>query len=30
MNDEDGEKLSQLVDALDDQDDVNEVYTNAA
>jgi YebC/PmpR family DNA-binding regulatory protein len=30
VNDEDGEKLSQLVDALDDQDDVNEVYTNAA
>ena len=30
MNDEDGTKLSELVDALEEQDDVNEVYTNAA
>lgn len=30
MNDEDGEKLSNLVDALEDNDDVNEIYTNAA
>jgi YebC/PmpR family DNA-binding regulatory protein len=30
LTDEDGEKLSQLVDALEDHDDVNEVYTNAA
>ena len=30
VGDEDGEKLSQLVDALEDNDDVNEVYTNAA
>jgi YebC/PmpR family DNA-binding regulatory protein len=30
MNDEDGTKLSELVDALEDHDDVNEVYTNAA
>lgn len=30
VNDEDGEKLSQLVDALEDNDDVSEVYTNAA
>jgi YebC/PmpR family DNA-binding regulatory protein len=30
VTEEDGEKLSQLVDALEDQDDVNEVYTNAA
>ncbi len=30
LSDEDGEKLSNLVDALDDHDDVSEVYTNAA
>jgi len=30
VNDKDGEKLSQLVDALEEHDDVNEVYTNAA
>ena len=30
VNDEDGEKLNQLVDALEDHDDVNEVFTNAA
>src|SRR3984957_15099045 len=30
VNKKEGEKLSQLVDALDEQDDVNEVYTNAA
>ncbi len=30
VTDEDGEKLSQLVDALEDHDDINEVYTNAA
>lgn len=30
VSEEDGEKLSQLVDALEDHDDVNEVYTNAA
>jgi YebC/PmpR family DNA-binding regulatory protein len=30
MNDEDGTKLSELVDALEDHDDVSEVYTNAA
>lgn len=30
ITDEDGEKLSALVDELEDQDDVNEVYTNAA
>ena len=30
LSDEDGEKLSELVDALDDYDDVNEVYNNAA
>lgn len=30
VNEEDGEKLSQLVDALEDHEDVNEVYTNAA
>lgn len=29
LSDEDLEKLSQLVDALEDNDDVNEVYTNA-
>jgi transcriptional/translational regulatory protein YebC/TACO1 len=30
VNEEDGEKLNQLVDALEDHDDVNEVFTNAA
>ena len=30
MNEEDGAKLSELVDALEDHDDVSEVYTNAA
>lgn len=30
LSDDDGEKLSTLVDALDDNDDVSEVYTNAA
>lgn len=30
LNDEDGSKLSELVDALEDHDDVSEVYTNAA
>ncbi|HEX8993833.1 MAG TPA: YebC/PmpR family DNA-binding transcriptional regulator [Candidatus Paceibacterota bacterium] len=30
ISDEDGERLSALVDALDDHDDVSEVYTNAA
>lgn len=30
LNDEDGTKLSLLVDALEDNDDVSEVYTNAA
>lgn len=30
ISDEDGEKLSQLVDELEDNDDVGEVYTNAA
>ena len=30
MNDEDGEKLASLVDALEEHDDVNEIYTNAA
>ncbi len=30
INEEDGAKLSELVDALEDHDDVNEVYTNAA
>lgn len=30
LSDEDGEKLSTLVDALEDYDDVNEVYNNAA
>lgn len=30
MSEEDGAKLSELVDALEDHDDVNEVYTNAA
>jgi transcriptional/translational regulatory protein YebC/TACO1 len=30
VNEEDGAKLGELVDALEEQDDVNEVYTNAA
>jgi transcriptional/translational regulatory protein YebC/TACO1 len=30
VNEEDGEKLNQLVDALEDHDDVDEIYTNAA
>jgi YebC/PmpR family DNA-binding regulatory protein len=30
LSDEDGAKLSELVDALEDYDDVNEVYNNAA
>jgi YebC/PmpR family DNA-binding regulatory protein len=30
LSDEDGQKLADLVDALEDHDDVNEVYTNAA
>ncbi|HYF13127.1 MAG TPA: YebC/PmpR family DNA-binding transcriptional regulator [Candidatus Paceibacterota bacterium] len=30
INDEDGEKLVQLVDELEEHDDINEVYTNAA
>ena len=30
ISDEDGTKLSLLVDALEDHDDVSEVYTNAA
>jgi len=30
ITDEDGEKLSELVDALEDHDDVSEVFTNAA
>jgi YebC/PmpR family DNA-binding regulatory protein len=30
INEEDGQKLSELVDALEDHDDINEVYTNAA
>jgi YebC/PmpR family DNA-binding regulatory protein len=30
VNDEDGTKLGELVDALEDHDDVSEVYTNAA
>jgi YebC/PmpR family DNA-binding regulatory protein len=30
ISEEDGNKLSELVDALEDNDDVNEVYTNAA
>jgi YebC/PmpR family DNA-binding regulatory protein len=30
VNEEDGEKLTQLVDALEEHDDVNNVYTNAA
>jgi transcriptional/translational regulatory protein YebC/TACO1 len=30
VTEEDGEKLNQLVDALEEHDDVNEVYTNAA
>jgi len=30
ITEEDGEKLEKLIDALDDHDDVQEVYTNAA
>ena len=30
ISEEDGEKLSQLVDALEEHDDISEVYTNAA
>lgn len=30
VSEEDGTKLSELVEALEDNDDVNEVYTNAA
>jgi len=30
ISEEDGNKLSELVDALEDHDDVSEVYTNAA
>jgi YebC/PmpR family DNA-binding regulatory protein len=30
VSDEDGTKLAELVDALENHDDVNEVYTNAA
>lgn len=30
LNEEDGTKLGELVDALEDHDDINEVYTNAA
>lgn len=30
ISEEDGAKLSELVDALEDHDDVSEVYTNAA
>jgi len=30
VSEADGNKLSELVDALEDNDDVNEVYTNAA
>ena len=30
MNEADGAKLSELVDALEDHDDISEVYTNAA
>jgi YebC/PmpR family DNA-binding regulatory protein len=30
ISDEDGQKLADLTDALEDHDDVNEVYTNAA
>lgn len=30
VSEEDGAKLSELVDALEEHDDVNEVYTNAA
>ena len=29
LSDEDLEKLSELVEALEEHDDVNEVYTNA-
>jgi len=30
LSDEDGEKLAQLIDELEENDDVNNVYTNAA
>jgi YebC/PmpR family DNA-binding regulatory protein len=30
ISEEDGEKLSQLIEALEEHDDVNEIYTNAA
>jgi len=30
VNEEDGAKLGELVDALEEHDDINEVYTNAA
>ncbi len=30
LTDEDGQKLSELLDALEEHDDVNEVYTNGA
>lgn len=30
ISEEDGAKLSELVDALEEHDDINEVYTNAA
>lgn len=30
LQDEDGQKLADLVEALEDHDDVNDVYTNAA
>lgn len=30
INDQDGEALTKLLDALDDHDDIQEVYTNAA
>ena len=30
ISEEEGAKLSELVDALEDHDDINEVYTNAA
>ena len=30
VNEEDGEKLSELIDKLEDNNDVNEVHTNAA
>jgi len=30
INEEDGEKLTKLIEALDEQDDVQQIYTNAA